>query len=118
MEEGKGLERERERDSYLAGAHFVERDEGERLRQHGGRQVLLGHDEGDEHAGEQQLREERHGLDAQGRGAREGRGQVQEDVVGAEVVPMVDAGDVVEEGVFEERLPIADRFSLGGRQMR
>ena len=91
--------------TYLASADLVERDESECLGQHRRREVGLGRDEGDEHAGEQQLRQEGDGLDAQpvaaGAGRRSGR-EVQLDVVGAEVVAVVDAGDVVEVGVGDE----------------
>lgn len=97
--------------TYLAGAHLVERDEGECLRQHGGGQVLLRHDKRDENAGEQKLREKCDRLDTEGRGARIGRSQIQENVVRAEVVPVVDSSHMVEIGMFKEWLPVADQIN-------
>lgn len=43
---------------YLAGADLVEGDKGKGLGEHCGGEVLLGHGEGYEDAGEDQLREE------------------------------------------------------------
>lgn len=94
--------------TYLAGAHLVEGDKGERLRQHGPRQVLLGQAQRDQHARERQLRHEGRRLDAHARTAREpGRRQVQLRVVGAEVVPVVQPADVVQVGVLEEGEAVA-----------
>lgn len=93
--------------AYLAGAHLVEGNKSPRLQQHGRRQVRLCHDERDQHAREQKLGHKSHGLDGRGgSGSWVGGGEIQQDVVGAEVVAMVDAGDVVEIGMQEERMAI------------
>jgi len=101
--------------TYLAGADLVKRYESKSLGHHGGGEVLLGDDEGDENGREEELREEGEGFDGEGvrgRGGRAGGGEVEEDVVGAEVVAVVDAGDVVEVGVDDEggavpRVPVS-----------
>lgn len=97
--------------AYLGGADLVERDKGERLRQHGGGEVLLGDGEGDEQAGEEELGEEGEGLGVPRGGGGGGGGvcrrvEVEEGVVGGEVVAVVDAGDVVEVCVEEEWVSI------------
>lgn len=86
----------------LAGADLVKGDKGKSLGEHGGREVGLGHGEGNEDAGEGELREEGEGLDLQGCGGWRGGGEVELGVVGAEVVAVVDAGYVVEVGVVQE----------------
>ncbi len=98
----------------LAGADLVEGDKGKSLGEHGGREVGLGHGQGDEDAGEGELREEGEGFDLQGRGGRGGGGEVELGVVGAEIVAVVDPGDVVEVGVVEERGAVAVGGGLGG----
>lgn len=111
-QQGRAREVQRQEDhvpeEVLARADLVEGDEGEGLGQHGGGEVLLGHDKGDQEGGEEELREEGEGLGARegggcgGGGCGGGGGLVELDVVGAEVVAVVDAGDVVEVGVLQE----------------
>ncbi len=96
------------RDTYLAGADLVEGHKGKRLREHRGGQVLLRQHQGHQHAREEQLGEKRQRLDAQGRGLGERGRDVELDVVGAEVMPVVDPGDVVEVGVDQERRAIPE----------
>ena len=87
--------------THLARANLVKGDKRKGLRHHRGGEVPLRHDEGDQHGGEQELGDEGEGLGSE-RGQLGGvaaRGEVEEDVVGGEVVAVVDAGDVVEEGV-------------------
>lgn len=93
--------------AYLACAYLVKGHKGKSLGQHGRRQVLFGHDEGDEYAREGQLREEHNRLDAKGREAGKGRRQVELGVVRAKVVTVVDASDVVEVGVRQKRGAVA-----------
>lgn len=94
-------------EEVLAGADLVEGHEGERLRQQGAGQGALGRGEGDEHAGEEELREEGEGGDGRPGGA--GRGEVELGVVRAEVVAVVDARDVVEVGVLQEGEAVAGK---------
>lgn len=93
--------------SYLASAHLVKGDKGECLREHGGREILFGYNERDHDAREKKLWEEGHGFDPQCGKGWEGRGEIELGVVGTEVVAVVDAGDVMEECMLEERLPVA-----------
>lgn len=70
---------------------------------HGGGEVLLGKDKGDQEAREEQLREK--GVERAGRWV--GGCEIEEDVVRREVVAVVDAGDVMEVGMDKERGSIA-----------
>ena len=97
--------------SYLACAHLVKGDKGKCLREHGGGEILFGRHEGDQDAREEQLGEEGHRFDPQSGEVRKGRGEIELGVVGAEVVAVVDAGDMVEECFLDEGGSVA-RFNI------
>lgn len=52
--------------AYLAGANLVESNKCKRLGHHGGSEVLLGKNEGNESRGQEDLREKSHRLDSKG----------------------------------------------------
>lgn len=87
------------RETYLAGANFIKGHESKGLGEHARRKIDLGHSERNKHAGEQELRKECHRFDPKPSRGRSCRGEVQLDVVRTEVVPMINAGDVMEVGV-------------------
>lgn len=70
---------------------------------HGGGKVFLGKDKGNKEAREEQLREKC--VERAGRWV--GGCEIEEDVVRRKVVAVVDAGDVMEVGMDEERSSIA-----------
>lgn len=94
--------------TYLTRADLVEGNKGEGLRQHGRRKVFLGPHERNQQRREQQLRQEGERLDArQTQPALGGRRRlVQLRVVGAEVVAVVEAGDVMEERVADKVMAV------------
>jgi len=96
----------------LARTHFVEGDECECLGEHRGWEVLFSQDDGNQDTRKSDLRHKRHGLDPHGRKTWEGGGEVQLCVVGAEVMTMVDAANMVEVCVCHERQPI----TIGARE--
>lgn len=87
--------------TYLASADLVERDESERLREHCTGQIFLTQDRV-RHQGEEQLGHKGQRLDAETRGVGHSRLEMQQGVVHGEVVPMVDACDVVQVAVLDE----------------
>lgn len=93
-------------ETHLAGAHLVKGDKGKRLRQHGRRQILLGHDKRDQDARKQQLRQKRNALDPEPRSSRKRRRQVQERVVRAKVMSMVDAPDMMQIRMHQKLITI------------
>lgn len=97
-------------------AHFVECHKRKRLREQCRRQVPLRERKWQQYARQEQLWEERNtGVSklrwvwgaAGGRWCW-GRGEVQEDIVGGEVVAVVETGDVVCVGVVYERRAVSD----------
>ena len=88
----------------LACADLVEGDEGERLGEHGAHEVAFCVCEREEDGGEGHLRDERDGRPGEGgvRGPRWGGDKVEQRVVGGEVVPVVEAREVVEVCVLEK----------------
>ena len=59
------------------------------------------------------MREEGEGGEGEGGVSCWGGNEVEEDVIGGEVVAVVDAGDVVEVGVLEEGEAVSVYFKIG-----
>ena len=98
-------------EEILARADFVEGDEGEGLGEQGRGEVVFGECKGQEEGGEEELRDECETREIEGwSGAgglgRAGGGQVEKGVVRGEVVAVVEARDMMQEGVLDERMTV------------
>lgn len=88
--------------TYLARAHLVKGDECKCLGQHGDRKVLLGNQQRYQESREEQLGNEGERLKPRGRRLWVGGVEIEEDVVGAEVVSVVDPSQMVQIGMYDK----------------
>lgn len=101
----------RDRKTHLAGANLVKRNKRKRLCQHGRRQVLFRHDKRDQDTREYQLRQKRNRLDSEPRLRRKRRGQIQQRIVRAEIMSMVDPADMMQIRMHQEFIAVPIRIS-------